>query len=68
MSLADSCLEGARGYSIELGFWGHIDFPEEVKQRTLLFKPDNKDRKLISINVLEFVTVIVNYCASLYML
>ena len=34
--------------------------------RTLLHKKDNKDGKLISINVLEFVTVIVNYIASLH--
>ena len=60
-AFGDSCLEGAGGYSIELGFWWHIDFPTEVKQCTLLFKPDNKDGKLISINVLEFVTVIINY-------
>ena len=64
----DSCLEGAGGYSIKLGVWGHIDFPEEVKQRTLLFKSDNKDSTLISINVLEFVTVIINYCASLHVI
>ncbi len=62
----DSSLEGAGGYSIGLKFWWHIDFPEEVKLRTLLHKKDNKDGKLISINVLEFVTVIVNYIASLH--
>ena len=62
----DSSLEGAGGYSISLKFWWHINFPEEVKLRTLLHKKDNKDGKLISINVLEFVTVIVNYIASLH--
>ena len=67
-SFGDSSLEGAGGYSIELGFWWHIDFPHEVKQRTLLFKTDNKDGQLISINVLEFVTVIINYCASLHVI
>ncbi len=35
-------------------------------QRTLLHKKDNSDGRLISINVLEFVTVIINYCASLH--
>jgi hypothetical protein len=29
-------------------------------------KKENKDVLLISINVLEFVTVIINYCASLH--
>jgi hypothetical protein len=37
-AFGDSCLEGAGGYSIELGFWWHIDFPKEVKHWTLLFK------------------------------
>jgi hypothetical protein len=65
-SFGDSCLEGARGYSALLGYWWHIPFPDEVKQRTLLHKKDNKDSHLISINVLEFVTVIIKYCALLY--
>jgi hypothetical protein len=67
-AFGNSCLEGAGGYSIELGFWWHIDFPEEVKCRTLLFKSDNKDGTLISINVLKFVTVIINYVASLHVI
>ena len=67
-SFGDSCLEGAGGYSIKLGFWWHIDFPDKVKHRTLLFKYSNKDGKRISINVLEFVTVIINYCAYLHVI
>jgi hypothetical protein len=67
-AFGDSCLKGAGGYSIELGFWWHIDFPEEIKRRTLLFKSDNEDGLLISINVLEFVTVIINYLASLHVI
>jgi hypothetical protein len=65
-SFGDSCLGGAGGYSILLGFWWHIPFPEAVKQRTLLHKQDNTDGLLISINVLKFVTVIINYCAMLH--
>jgi hypothetical protein len=67
-AFGDSCLQGAGGYSIELGFWWHIDFPEEVKRRTLLHKSDNDDGQLISINVLEFVTVVINYLASLHVI
>ena len=44
-AFGDSCLEGAGGYSIKLGFWWHIDFPEEIKRRTLLFKPSNQTTK-----------------------
>jgi hypothetical protein len=64
-AFGDSCLEGASGYSLSLGFWWHLPFPEEVKLRTLLHKRDNTDDLLISINVLEFVTII-NYCAVLH--
>ena len=46
--------------------WWYIPFPDAVKQRTLLHKRDNKDGLLISINVLEVVTVIINYCVTLY--
>jgi hypothetical protein len=66
ISFGDSCLEGAGGYSILLGFWWHIPFPKAVKQRTLLHKRDNKDGLLILINVLKFVTVIINYCVTLH--
>jgi hypothetical protein len=66
-TFGDSCLEGANGYSLSLSFWWHLPFPEEVRLRTPLHKRDNADGLLISINVLEFVTVIINYCAALYM-
>jgi hypothetical protein len=65
-SFGDSSLEGAGGYCISLGFWWHIPFPEAVIQLTLKRKKDNKDGLLISINVLEFVTVIINYCEALH--
>ncbi len=65
-SFGDNCLEGAGGYSTLLGYWWHIPFPDEVKQRTLLHEKDNKDGRLIAINVLEFVTIIINYCALLH--
>ena len=67
-AFGDSSLEGAGGYSIGLNFWWHISFPEEVKRRTLLHMKDNKDGTLISINVLEFVTVIINYIAALHVI
>jgi hypothetical protein len=63
----DSSLEGAGGYFIKLKFWWHILFPKEIKVRTLLHRKDNKDGRLISINILEFLTVIINYCAALHM-
>jgi hypothetical protein len=65
IAFGNSCLECTGGYSIRLGFRWHLPFPEEVIQHTLIPKKDNKDGLLISINVLVFVTIIINYCASL---
>jgi hypothetical protein len=66
MTIGDSLLEGAGEFSITLGFWWHICFPDKVVQRTLRFKTNNDNGMLILINVLEFVTVIINYCAALH--
>ncbi len=65
MTIGDSLLEGAGGFSTTLGFWWHIRFPDKVVQRTLQFKTSNDNSMLMLINVPEFVTVIINYCAAL---
>lgn len=64
VTLGDSCLDGAGGYSIGLGFWWHLAFPHDVVIRTLKHNRDGANGALVSINVLEFVTVIINYCAA----
>jgi hypothetical protein len=66
-TFGDSCLKGAGGYSLFLCFWWHLPFPEEVKLHKLLHKRDNADGLPISNKGLEFVTVIINYCAALHM-
>jgi hypothetical protein len=52
-------------YSITLKFWWHILFPKEVVNRTLLHLKDKSNESFISINCLKYVTIIINYCASL---
>jgi hypothetical protein len=64
--IGDSLKEGAGGISITLGFWWYICVPDEVVWRTLQFKTNNNNNMLVLINVLEFVTVIINYCATLF--
>ena len=66
--IGDSSLEGADRFSVGLGFWWHIHFPDEVVQRTLRFTTNNDDGQLVSINVLKFVTVIINYIAALHVI
>jgi hypothetical protein len=58
-TIGDSLLEGAGGFSITLGFWWHICFPDKVVQHTLQFKTSNNNCMLVLINVLEFVTVLL---------
>ncbi len=59
--------KGAEDTHVQMAFWWHLPFLEEVKLRTLLHKRDNADGLLISINVLKFVAIIINYCAALHM-
>jgi len=60
----DSSLTGCGGYLLELKFWWHIDFPIEIVEQTLLHKPDESDVCFISINCLEYFTIIINYCGA----
>ena len=62
-SLGDACLYGGGGFSLSMLFWWHITWPDEIKHRTILYKIQKK--KLISINVIEFLAIIINYCAAL---
>ena len=61
----DSSLLSCGGYSIQLKIWWFLPFPENVVLRTLLHLKSSKDQEFISINCLEFVTIIINYCAAL---
>jgi hypothetical protein len=63
--IGDSFLLACGGYSIKLKFWWHLSFPKEIVERMLLHLKDNKDERFISINCLEYFTIIMNYCASL---
>jgi hypothetical protein len=62
--IGDSLLTGCGGYSIRLKFWWHLIFPDEITKRTLLHLTSKNDPTLISINCLEYVTIIVGYCAA----
>lgn len=61
---SDSCLRAAGGFSIEMGFYWYIEWPEEIQRRTLRYVRDNSNNNLISINVLEYAALIINYCAA----
>ena len=61
----NSSLVACSGYSIKLKFWWHLTFPKKVVEKTLLYLKDNLDTWFIAINCLDYVTIILNYCASL---
>ena len=63
--IGDSSLTACGGYSITLEFWWHLAFPENVIHKTLLHLENSKDETFISINCLEYVTIIINYCATI---
>ncbi len=63
--IGDSSLVACGGYSITLKFWWHLSFPKEIVERTLLHLKNNSDDTFISINCLEYVTIIIGYCAAL---
>ena len=60
----DPSLAAMGGFCIHLQFSRQIHFPDEIVQRTLLHNRDDKMGLLISINVMEFDTVIISYCAA----
>ena len=61
---SDSCLSAAGGFSIDMTFWWYIEWPEAIQKRTLRFIKNNKNNQLISINVLEYAALILNFIAS----
>ena len=63
-SWSDSCLSAGGGYSIEMRFVWYLIWSQEIYKRTLACIAANSEL-LISINVLEFYSVIINYCAAL---
>jgi hypothetical protein len=64
-TFGDYCLESGAGYSLKLKFWYYVEYLIEVVLCTLKHTPNNNDGRLISINVLEFLIVILDYFAAL---
>jgi hypothetical protein len=60
----DSSLDSAGGWSTDMQFWWWIDWPEEIKKRTLRYIKDGQSGDLVDINNLEYATVLINYAAA----
>ena len=64
----DACLEGAGGYSFDLKFWWFVKWPQNVVNKTLIhFNKKYKNLKghIVSINLLEYATILISYAASI---
>jgi len=62
----DACLDGAGGFSSSLKFWWYVQWPDHIKMKTLkhfvkIYKTISGD--FVSINLLEYVTIIISYAA-----
>jgi len=60
----DASLLAGGGFSIDLRFIWQLYFPDKVVKRTLLHNRDGSIGQLVSINVLEFVVVVISYAAA----
>lgn len=58
---SDSCLHSGGGFSIDIGFWGHMEWPSWVYHHMKKFFASDMNGHFITINVLEFISVIINY-------
>eukprot|EP00957_Ditylum_brightwellii_P061552 4671142-Ditylum_brightwellii.AAC.1 len=61
----DSSLYVAGGFSLFLKFWWYLDWPEDIKARNIREIKKDKSGRLISINVLEYANILLNFAASL---
>ena len=67
-TFGDSSLYAAGVYSLELKCWWYLEWPPEIQNKTLkaftILVRDHATDELISINLLEFATAIINYAAA----
>ena len=65
----DSSLDAAGGFSIDLGFYWHYTWPDSIRTKSVrFFKRKAKfDGEIISINLLEYMVIIINYATSSFL-
>ena len=61
---ADSSKTAGGGWCVDLLFWWHAVYPEDIYKRACL--PNNRYGDYVSINVLEMVCVIINFAGVIY--
>ena len=64
----DACLDGAGGFSLDLQFWWFFPWPQSVLKLTFKYFPTSirvDKNKFISINLLEYLTIILCYAGAI---
>ena len=59
----DSSLDAAGGFSVHCRFWWYLEWSDEIRRRTLRHIRDKAHPQFISINVLEYASIIINFAA-----
>ena len=66
----DASLHAAGGFSVDLGFYWYLQWPSEITSKILKFfkKRIKHNGEMVSINLLEYIVIIINYaiCSHLY--
>lgn len=71
-SFGDACLQSGGGWSSDLLFWWFLEWPDDIKKRSIKYvyqfkiKDENGEDKLISINIFEFIVAILDYAAATF--
>ena len=60
----DACLTGGGGFSLNYKFWWALEWPETIVRRTIRYLKKG-DRSLISINLLEYVAIIISLAGTI---
>ena len=63
---SDSSLRAAGGYSVTMHFWWYLEWPASVHKRTLIYIRNNAKGSLVSINVLEYVALLITYAGAIH--
>ena len=57
----DSSLDAAGGFSTDMGFWWYLEWPQNIRARTLQHITSSTSGPLIDINCLEYATILINF-------
>jgi len=68
VAYGDACLDGAGGFSENLQFWWFLQWPKNIEARNIKHfraKYKSPNGHMISINLLEYVAIIISYAAAI---